>query len=134
MKRIPLTLLAALALTACAPTVSGVVSAGAGAADVAGVPAPVTVADKTTLDERAMLAIELAYKAARIAVETGVDAGLIRGATATSFAALDNQAFLALATVRSAYRTGNASSYRTALSEAQAAIAGLLTLTGKTGA
>lgn len=131
MKRTIL-LTAALVLSACTP--SGIASTGATAADVAGVPAPVTVADKTLLDEKALTGIELAYKAARIAVELGVDTGVIKGATATRFAALDNQAFLAVTTARSAYRTGNAPSYRTALSEAQAAIAGILTLTGKTGA
>lgn len=133
MKRIIL-LAAAIALSACGVNADTVASASATAADAVGAPAPATVADKTTLDERALTGIELAYKAARIAVELGVDTGVIKGTTATRFAVLDNQAFLAVTTARSAYRTGNASSYRTALSEAQAAIAGILTLAGKTGA
>lgn len=97
-------------------------------------PAPGAMADKTVLDEQGALAAELAYKAARVAIETGVDAGLIRGATAARVAALDAKAYAALAVVRQAYRAGNATSYAGALTTARAAIADLLTLTGKTGA
>lgn len=97
-------------------------------------PAPGTVADKTTLDEQGALAAELAYKAARIAIETGVDAGLMRGATATKIASLDAKAYAALQIVRKAYAAGNAASYTSALITARAAVADLLTLTGKTGA
>jgi hypothetical protein len=97
-------------------------------------PAPGTIADKTTLDEQGALAAELAYKAARIAIETGVDAGLIRGTTAGRVAALDAKAYAALGIVRKAYAAGNAASYTAAITTARAAIADLLTLTGKTGA
>ena len=97
-------------------------------------PAPAAVADKTVLDEQGALAAELAYKAARIAIETGVDAGLIRGATATKIAALDAKAYAALKIVRQAYAAGNATSYASGLATARAAISDLLTLTGKTGA
>ncbi|WP_375194631.1 hypothetical protein [Sphingobium sp.] len=97
-------------------------------------PAPGAVADKTTLDEQGALAAELAYKAARIAIETGVDAGLIRGATAAKIATLDAKAYAALGIVRKAYAAGNAASYASALTTARAAVADLLTLTGKTGA
>lgn len=97
-------------------------------------PAPAAVANKTVLDEQGALAAELAYKAARIAIETGVDAGLIRGATATRIAALDAKAYAALGVVRQAYRAGNATNYAAALMTARAAVADLLTLTGKTGA
>lgn len=97
-------------------------------------PAPGAVADKTVLDEQGALAAELAYKAACVAIETGLDAGLIRGATAARVAALDAKAYAALGVVRKAYAAGNATSYATALIAARAAIANLLTLTGKTGA
>jgi hypothetical protein len=97
-------------------------------------PAPVAAADKTVLDEQGMLAAELAYKGARIAVETGVDTGLIKGATAAKVAGYDNAAFAALGKVRAAYRAANASSYSAALSEARTTIGALLALTGKTGA
>lgn len=95
---------------------------------------PVAVAESTTLDEQGALAAELAYKAARIAVETGVDAGVIKGATAAKVAQLDQRAFAALGVVRKAYAAGNAASYASALTTVRAAIADLLTLTGKTGA
>ena len=134
MRRLILALLP-LALAACGNTGGTIASTGApiaaAAADAAGVPPPVVVADRTTLDELGMLAAELAYKAAHTAVEIGVDAGLIRGAPAARFADLDSRAYAALGRVRSAYRTGNATSYASALTEAQAAIAGLLNLTGK---
>ena len=65
-------------------------------------PSPASVADKAVLDEQGALAAELAYKAARIAIETGVDAGFIRGATAARFAALDAKAYAALGVVRRA--------------------------------
>lgn len=97
-------------------------------------PAPASVADQTTLDEQGALAAELAYKAARVAIETGVDAGFIRGAAAARIAALDAKAYAALGVVRRAYEAGNAASYATALTSARSAVAELLTLTGKTGA
>lgn len=116
----PIAILAALALAGC--------SFG----EVASVPpAPSAVADKTVLDEQGALAAELAYKAARIAVETGVDAGLIKGATASRVASLDSKAYAALGKVRAAYRAGNAASYASALTEARTAISALLALTGK---
>lgn len=116
MKR--LLFLAPLALAACTPPTSIP-------------PAPSTVADKTTLDEQGMLAVELAYKAARMAVETGVDTGLVHGAAAARFASLDNTAYAALQAVRAAYRTGNATNYANALTQARSAITGLLALAGK---
>ena len=93
--------------------------------------APSQIADRTVADEQGMLAVELAYKAARLAVETGVDAGIIRGATAARFAELDNKAFAALGVLRQAYRTANAADFATALTNARNAVALLLTLTGK---
>lgn len=120
---------ACLALGAC--TTGQALNSAGSVADAAGVPAPVTYANRTAADEKALYAMEAFYKATRIAVETGVDAGLIKGATAARVAEYDNKAYLALATLRGAYRTANASTYVSALSEAQAAIQGLLNLTGK---
>lgn len=118
MKRF--TFLAALALAGCTP------------GGIASIPdSPAAVANSTTLDEQGALAAELAYKAARIAVETGVDAGAIKGATATRFAALDSKAYAALGKVRAAYRAGNAATYASALTEARSAVSALLDLTGK---
>lgn len=104
----------------------------AGCATLSSVPSsPSVVANKTVLDEQGMLAVELAYSAARIAVETGVDAGVIKGQAALRFATLDNKAFLAVAAVRQAYKAGNATSYSAALKEGRAAVTDLLALTGK---
>ena len=111
------------ALAACIPPSPGRVS---------GIPAsPVAAANQTVLDEQAMLAVELAYKAARTAAELAVDTGLLEGPAAARVAELDNKAFRAVAVVRSAYATGNAGSYGEALSEARAATAELLALVGR---
>ena len=119
IRLIPLALLCAL--SACTPPAT--------------IPtAPGAVADKTILDENAALAAELAYKAARVALETGADAGVIRGATAARIAALDVKAYAALRVVRRAYEAGNSTSYAAALTTARAAIAELLSVIGKTGA
>lgn len=117
MKR--LAIFAAIALAGCTP--GGLTSIPA---------SPSAAADKTVLDEQGALAAELAYKAARIAVETGVDAGVIRGATAARFAELDAKAFASLGKVRAAYRIGNAATYSAALTEARGAITALLSLAG----
>lgn len=90
--------------------------------------APSYVAEQTVLDERGAIAVELAYKAARMAVEAATDAGAIRGETAARFAELDNQAYGAVRAARSAYRAGNAASYEAALTEARGAVAQLLAL------
>jgi hypothetical protein len=116
-----------LLLALCAP----LALAGCGFGSVASVPpAPVAVADQTVLDEQAALAVELAYKAARLAAELGVDAGVIRGANAARVAALDNAAYQAVLAARAAYRTGNADTYKSALVQARTSVAALLALTG----
>jgi len=119
---------AVLALSGC--KASQVLDAGASAADAVHASAPASFADRTVLDEQAALGVELAYKAARLAMETGVDAGLIKGETARRAAELDNRAFLAVATVRQAYAAGNADSYRQALTEARGAISDLMAVKG----
>jgi len=92
---------------------------------------PSAVASKTTLDEQAALSVELAYKAARTAVEVAVDAKLIKGDRAKQFADLDNKAYAAVKAVRAAYNAGNATDYQTGLSEARLAVADLLALASK---
>lgn len=94
-------------------------------------PSPVAAADRTVLDEQAITAVELAYKAARIAVETSVDAGFIKGAAATKVAALDDKAYAAVRVARGFYAAGNATGYFSAIGQAKAAVADLLALTGK---
>jgi hypothetical protein len=93
------------------------------AAPVAGVPSsPVVVADKTVLDEKVGIAVETAYKAWRVAVELGIDAGFVKGAFATKLAAIDNRAYTATLAVQAAYKAGNSAGYIAAAREANAAI------------
>lgn len=114
-------LLLAAAL-ACAPALSACSTLG-----LPNIPtAPAQVADRTVLDEQVGAGVELAYKAFRTALEVATDAGLIRGATATRVAALDNKAFAATQAVQRAYKAGNAASYAAAAKEARAAITAAL--------
>lgn len=94
-------------------------------------PTPAAVADSTIVDERAALSLELAYKAARIAVETSVDAGLIKGPTAELFDVRNDRAYAAVKAVRAAYQAGNSQDYLTMAAIARIAISDLLALTGK---
>lgn len=86
--------LAAMVATACAPL------PGTPAAIPAG-PAP--LANRTTTDEKALMAIELAYKAARLAAETAADTGKLTPGHAALIADADMRAFEALAAARAAY-------------------------------
>ena len=125
--------LVALALAACTPaTVADrVVTGGAVAADVAGVTPPAVYADKTILDEKAGIGVELAYKAWRTAVEIAVDTGFLKGAKAAHVAELDKRAYAATLAVQAAYRAGNADRYATAVGEAKASIeAGIAAMKG----
>jgi hypothetical protein len=110
MKRLTLAVAAALALSACLPTVP------------ASIPAPVTIADRSTADEQAAIAIELGYKAFRTALELGVDAGALTGARASLAAAADQRAYSAVLAARAAYRTANAADYITAARAANDAL------------
>lgn len=92
---------------------------------------PGQVADRTILDERVAIGAELAYKAARIACEFAVDAGIIAGPRATQFRQLNTQAYNAVLAVRAAYRAGNAQDFAVAVAEAQGLTNQLLTLTGR---
>lgn len=68
---------------------------------------PVPILQRTTADERALLATELAYKVGRTAVETAVDAGLVKGPLAARIATADREAYRLLRLARAAYDTGN---------------------------
>lgn len=98
-----LILAAALALSAC----TGIQPGGS-------LPAPADVASKSTTDEAIRQGAESAYAAWRILAEKAVDAGLIKGATATKVAALDNRIFAALALVRKADAAANSTSLASA--------------------
>jgi len=108
----------------CAVALSAAVLTGA--CQFGTVPTPSSVAQSTVLDEQVAITAELAYKAARTAVEVAVDAGLLKGRRAAAVAAADNRAYAAVQAVRAAYRTGNAASYATAATEAQNAVTAML--------
>lgn len=104
----------AMVATACAPVTPGAVASG---------PAP--LAQRTAADERALLAAELAYKAARLAVETAADAGLVTPARAPAVADADMRAYGALLALREAYKGANANDWLAALDKALKAVDGL---------
>ena len=99
---------AALALSACSAT-------GTLGQSVSNIPtSPSAIADKTVLDEQIGIGAEQAYKVWRVAIETGVDAKLIKGRTAIELAQWDNQLYSVLGQIRLAYAAGNAASYNAA--------------------
>lgn len=129
--RLILSLCAALALAGCT-TAGAVHTAGTVAAvtaDAAGVPPPVTYADRTTLDEKGAIGAEttftLAAKAATLAIRSGI---VSEPATIVRIGEVRGKAYAALLKIRSAYRIGNAASYSAAFREFEAAIADLNTL------
>ena len=84
---------------------------------------PAHYADQTKVDEQGAVTAELAYKSWRLAVETGVDSGFIKGKTATQVAALDNKLYSALKAVEAAYAAGNASDIATSAASFNAILA-----------
>lgn len=86
---------------------------------------PSEISDTTKLDEQGAIGVNLAYKAFRLSVETGVEAGLIKPGSelAIKIADADNKAFAAVQAVDAAYRAGNSQSYADAVARANAAIA-----------
>lgn len=91
---------------------------------------PAAFADRTVLDEKAVTGVELAYKAARTAVELAVDLGRIKGASATVWRERNRKAYTAVQKARTAYRAGNALSYGAAVDEATSLVSDLLSLAG----
>ena len=94
----------ALALLCAVPLTSGCVT----------VPSPAALANSTKVDEQSINTLELAYKTWRLAVETGINAGAIKGQLAAHTAQLDNQLYSALTAAETAYNGGNAKDYATA--------------------
>lgn len=89
--------------------------------NVSALPPPNTVADRTTLDERAAIAVEMAYQAAaQLALATGA-------AKREDVKAADRRAYAAVKAVRAAYEAGNAASYASAAASAHSTVASLLT-------
>ena len=83
---------------------------------------PVTYADQTKIDEQFGVTAELAYKSWRLAVETGVSSGLIKGQVAAHVAQLDNQLYAALTAVEHAYAAGNSTEIKTAVANFNTAL------------
>ena len=108
-----LTLVAALSLGACGslPSLSGLPAPP-------GLSSPASIATQTSLDERALIGVELSYKAARTVAQEAADAGLVDSDSAAKLAVLDNQLFGVLWRARAAYETANAKSYGVAIAEA----------------
>jgi hypothetical protein len=99
---------AALALASCA---------GLGSTIVGGLSGPAAIANKTTLDERALLGLEASYKAARLAMEGAVDAGLVKRPLAVKFRDANKKANAVLVKARTAYDAANAATLDAALDE-----------------
>ncbi len=108
----PVIIAAALALSACGVTEAPTI-----------IPAPVELANRTTADEQIAVGIEQGYKAFRLAIELGVDTGVIKGDRAVRAAAADQRAYAAVLTVRQAYRTANEGGFIAAARSANATIA-----------
>jgi len=104
---------AALALSACKAT----------APSIGVIPTPVETVDRTAADEQVAVGIEQGYKAFRLALELGVDTGVIKGPRATLAAAADRRAYAAVLTARQAYKTANAAAFITAARSANATLA-----------
>lgn len=86
------------------------------------VPSPQALANSTKIDEQSINTLELAYKSWRLAVETGIHAGLIKGQLATHVAQLDNQIYSALVAAQSAYNGANAGDYNAAVANFNTAL------------
>jgi hypothetical protein len=116
MKRIGLmAALVAVALSACAPVVDAVTGG------------PVTVSDRTKVDEQVGLTVTLAYTAASRAAALAINTGLVTDrATIARIGQLDARAYAAVQAVRTAYLAANGTGYLSALTQARQAVADLL--------
>lgn len=110
MNRLILASCIALGLSACQVT------------PPASIPAPVELASRTAADEQIAIGVENGYKAFRLAIELGVDTGVIKGTRATLAAAADQRAYAALLTLRTAFKTANATDFLTAARAANSAV------------
>lgn len=120
---------AALCLGACATTggqtgypindPSGTHPSSTGSATVG---SPADIAAKTIVDEKLAIGAEESYKTFRLAVELGVQAGVVHGQLATKMRETDSQLFSALGLIRNAYSIGNATDFQSAVSAFNAAL------------
>lgn len=88
---------------------------------------PGQVANQTVLDEKAAIGVETAYTAAARAAAMAIRGGLVTDpARIARIGQIDTQAHRAVQAVRAAYKAGNATSYRVAFDQAEAALKDLL--------
>lgn len=119
--------LLALALLFAAPLVTACETLG-------GIPtSPGQVAQLTKADEQAAVAFNLGYKAFRLAAETGVESGLIKGTLAGKVREVDSKLFAVVTTLDAAYRTANADAFHTALTEGNRLLAEANALVARKG-
>lgn len=131
MLRIVSITVACMALASCGfdgSHLSSIPAGAAAAADSAGVPPPVTVADRTTIDEKTVIAFEKSVTLAANLATIAVKAGAIRGDNLDRLSALEVQAKGAVRRVRAAYAAGNATSYKAAIADLSTALDGLSSL------
>jgi len=134
---------AVLSLAACAvapPETAGgtappVIGAAAAAADAVNIPAPVTIADRTALDETAGIGFETAVTVAADLATMAVRTKVVPTSRLVELRERVAWARVAVGSVRAAYDTGNATSYRAAVATASCAIGRVRSLaTGATDA
>lgn len=78
---------------------------------------PSAAADATKLDETALLAAEVGYKAARVIVEAAVDEGRVKPGLAAKFFRLNGDINAVLVKARRAYDAANSQSYLALIAE-----------------
>lgn len=90
-------------------------------------PAPVDLTSQTVLDEKGAIACETAYTAAARAAALAIRAGVITDpAKIRRIGEMDRAAYSAVLATRAAYDAGNASSYLSAFTRANAGVRALL--------
>lgn len=113
----------AISLSACGTplgTAAGVLTGG-----------PATVANKTVVDEKALIAAESAFHATLVLTNAAVDGGLLKGANAAKAKDILVKGHAALVLARTAYDAGNATSMASAITQAQSLAGQLAPLVGK---
>lgn len=105
-----------IALSLAAPALSGCALFGLPSS-------PRVAAESTVADESTALKIETIYKGWRAFVETGVDLGVIRGATAAKMQDYDNRIYAWVRVGRTAYAAGNSASYQDAVGKVRELVA-----------
>lgn len=100
-----------------------------GCASLPSIPSgPAPIANKVVLDEKAAIAVELAYQAAALSLRTGLQTGIIKGEAAANAAKADRAAYAALIALRAIYEAGNAHEYPAALTKAREAVSALVSI------